>query len=247
MSQRIFGLGNLFLIAPGAPAIRVGILQDVSFDFKASQKDLIGQYQVAVDSARAEVKVSGKVKYAEFNGKLIGAMLAGSTSATGTQVGVGNETGTVPASVAYTVTSAHAATWLSDLGVYDVTSNSYLTATGATAPAAGEYHVAAGIYTFNSAQASHEVQLAYDYTVSATGTTISYKNQLMGTTTFFAMKLYNNFSDASGNANMGLYLPRVHFPDLAFAMKKDDWTMSDASYSAIADDAGLVVKAFLAN
>lgn len=247
MSQRIFGLGNLYLIAPGSLPVQVGILQDVSFDFKATQKDLIGQLQVAVDSARAEVKVSGKVKYGEFNGALLSAMLAGSTTATGSQIGIAGESGTIPANPGpYTVTAAHAAKWISDLGVYDATTKIYMKRVTGT-PTTGEYSVAAGVYTFAAADAGHIVSLAYDYTSDTLGSTITYKNQLMGTTTFFAMKLYNNFTDSSGVSNSGLYIPKVHFPDLALALKKDDWTMSDTSWSAIADADGTICKVFAGN
>jgi len=39
----------------------------------------------------------------------------------------------------------------------------------ASAPAAGQYSVAAGVYTFNSADANKAVLISYTYTITGTG------------------------------------------------------------------------------
>jgi len=60
----------------------------------------------------------------------------------------------------YTVTAARAAAWNGDAGVILAVSGALLTPVAAD-PADGEYAAAAGVYTFNAAQAGLGVSLAY--------------------------------------------------------------------------------------
>lgn len=77
---------------------------------------------------------------------------------------VSSEAATVPAATAYTVTvAAPYGPWAADSGVVLVSSGAALTKV-ASAPAAGQYSVAAGgIYTFNAAQASAAVLISYSF------------------------------------------------------------------------------------
>ena len=73
-----------------------------------------------------------------------------------------NEAATVPASSAYTVTvQAPQGTWGQDDGVTLANGTALTKVTGA--PAALQYSVAAGVYTFNVAQASAAVLISYSY------------------------------------------------------------------------------------
>ena len=88
MSQPLFGTGLATLtpnLAGAVTPIVVAVLQDISLDYSAKIVDLIGGLQVAVDKAKADVKVSGKFKSGYFAGGLIAAILSGSTSAVGSQ------------------------------------------------------------------------------------------------------------------------------------------------------------------
>jgi hypothetical protein len=74
------------------------------------------------------------------------------------------ENDTVPNSPGpYTITVAHAASFLADGGV--TSGGSALTKVSG-APAAGQYSVSAGVYTFNSAQALAAVSITYTWGVS---------------------------------------------------------------------------------
>ena len=64
------------------------------------------------------MKITGKAKMQSFRADLVGALLAGSSTATGSVLGVQNEAATVPASP-YQVTVANSATFSADLGVLD--------------------------------------------------------------------------------------------------------------------------------
>lgn len=71
-----------------------------------------------------------------------------------------DEAGTVPASSEYIVTTLQH--WLADVGVKYASSGASLTKV-ASAPAAGEYSVADGVYTFNAADASADVLISYSF------------------------------------------------------------------------------------
>src|SRR5438552_1643257 len=70
-----FGTGTLFAtpnagdLAANPTPMKFGTLQDVSIDFSGDIKELFGQYQFAVDTARGKIKIAWKAKFATINGK----------------------------------------------------------------------------------------------------------------------------------------------------------------------------------
>ena len=246
MSQRVFGTGQVVLIPAGANAtpIQVGIVQDVSYDQKVTMKKLYGSQRVAIDAGAGEESHSGKIKAMILNGPLIAALVTGSTITSGSTIGVQNENATIPTSP-FQITASKSATWVSDLGVWDITSAKYLTRVAA-GPTTGQYMVAAGVYTFALADVGHQVSLFYDATTTA-GNTIKLINQQMGSVNYFGLKLYNNFQDASGAANSGLFFPAVFFSDQSLAFKNTDFVAQNITWEAIADVAGNVRSLFVGN
>jgi len=256
MSQPLFGTGlaTLTPTASGAQTpIVVAVLQDISLDVSGKIVDLIGNMQVAVDKAKAEVKWSGKFKSGYFAGGLIAAILSGSTSAVGSQQPIFGETFTLSGAT-YTTTKGALtiAGAAGDLGVFDTTANKFLTAV-ASAPATGQYVPAtsAGLMTFAAADNTHIMQVSYLYTASAVGTTITYNNQYMGTNTTFAFRLFNNYQAAQGGANVaaaaGIYLPVVTIPKLSLAFKNAGFTEKSVDFECSANAAGLVGQVFTGN
>lgn len=79
----------------------------------------------------------------------------------------------------YQVTVTNAATFIEDLGV--TLSGTALTKV-ASAPATGQYSVAAGIYTFNSAQNGQTVIINYRWTVNPAAYTVTLPNLIIFTT-----------------------------------------------------------------
>jgi len=256
MSQPLFGTGlaTLTPTASGAQTpIVVAVLQDISLDVSGKIVDLIGNMQVAVDKAKAEVKWSGKFKSGYFAGGLIAAILSGSTSAVGSQQPIFGETFTLAAGTYTTskgaLTIAGAA---GDLGVFDTTANKFLTAV-ASAPASGQYvpATASGVMTFNATDNTHIMQVSYIYTASAVGSTITYNNQYMGTNTTFSFRLFNNYAAANGGANVaaaaGIYLPVVTIPKLSLAFKNAGFMEKSVDFECSANAAGLVGQVFSGN
>ena len=249
MSQPLFGTGLLTLTpnqSGTVTPIQVAVLKDISVDISYTKKDLIGNLQFPVDSAKGEGKGTGKAKSGHFAGGLINAILSGSTVTTGSNIGVFGEAATIP-TTPYQITVSHAANWVSDLTVFDSTAQKFLTRV-ASAPATGQYSVAAGVYTFAAADTAHVLQISYDYTAALVGTTIKLTNQPMGTNSAFGLKLYNNYQPLAGGANSGgIYIPQIVIPKLSFAFKNSDYMEKSIDFEIVADGFGNIGSFFTGN
>lgn len=240
MSQYVFGTGQLFAtpVGGGAP-LRFGALQDVNVDFSGDIKQLFGQYQYALDVARGKTKIEWKASTGNVDVNAFNQIFFGQTVQTGEQLTqVINEAGAVPAMTTYTVTAAHGANFIMDLGVY-------LAATGlplkqvASTPGAGEYTVSiAGVYTFNVAQASANVLLNYLWEDAATGGSLAVSNQLMGNTPKFQLVL----SQLYEGKTFTLLLYSNVADKLTLPLKQDDYLLADLSGQAFADAANRVAR-----
>jgi hypothetical protein len=83
-----FGSGVLYGIrtdiANGTP-VRFGTLQDVSIDFSGEIKELYGQQQYPVDTARGKTKIEGKAKFAQISAGQFNNLFFGQTLQSGGQ------------------------------------------------------------------------------------------------------------------------------------------------------------------
>src|ERR1051325_4646299 len=194
MAEYHFGSGVLFAsrtdIAVPTPC-KFGALQDVSIDFSSTIKELHGQYQFPLDVGRGAAKVTGKAKAAQFSASAFNSIYFAENPTAGQILVANNETGTVPGTSTYTITVANSAHFLADLGVVYAATGVPLTNMGSgSLTAAGQYKYAAGVYTFDSADASANVYISYSYTTSSAGSTITIVNPLMGVAPTFQMVLY---------------------------------------------------------
>jgi len=236
MTQYVFGTGQLYAlpVAGGSP-LRIGALQDVSVDFSGDVKQLFGQYQFPLDVARGKTKIEGKIGTGNIDVSSFNDIFFGQTVTTGTEkVQAINEAGAVPATPGpYTVTVANGADFVMDLGVYSVSTGQALKQV-AESPGAGEYTVsAAGVYTFNSAQAEAGVMFNYIYDAATPGSgTLDINNQLMGSTPKFqlvASQLYNG-------KTFTLVLYSVTADKMSLPLKQDDYLISEIGFQANAND-----------
>lgn len=241
MTQYVFGTGQLFAMPVGGGApLRFGALQDVSIDLSSDTKELHGQYQFALDTARGKTKVEWKASTGNIDVAAFNQVYFGGTVVTGDElVQAFNETGTVPAMTTYTITVANAANFAIDLGVYYAQSGLPLKQVP-SAPVAGEYsvNVTTGIYTFAAADASKAVLLNYLWEKPASGGTLTLSNPLMGATPKFqlvASQLYNGQS-------FTIILYSAVADKLSLPLKQDDYLVSELSGSAHADLANRVLK-----
>jgi hypothetical protein len=163
-------------VSPSTP-INIGYAQSLSLSWKGSTKDLFGQDQFPILSARSTIKTSGKLVAAVDSGIALNTMFFGQSFTAGGIIWSIGELHSVPASSTYTITVSNSATFDVDLGVvYTATSLPFQKV--ASVSAAGQYSEAAGVYTFDSADASAAVAITYSSTVTTPGQNIIIANKL---------------------------------------------------------------------
>lgn len=243
-----FGVGTTFAvptadatgaaIANGTP-VQFGTLQDVSGDISFEEKLLYGAYQFPVAIGRGKGKISFKAKAANILGSILGDLLLGTGTSAGIKGVVQNFAAAVPGVSTYTITVAppSSGTFSNDLGVINASTGLPFKKV-ASAPTAGQYSVAAGVYTFNSGDANAAVLISYEYTATSTsgpkyGT---FSNQLMGYSPFFKAALATSYQ----GKNFTLVLNQCMSSKLSLPFKNDDFTIPEFEFSAFADSSNNV-------
>jgi hypothetical protein len=229
-------LGARTDIANATP-VNFGLVQEVQLDLQFTAKELYGQYQFPVAIARGQGKATGKAKMAQVSGLAFNNLFFGGTLGTGQLATSYGEAGTVPSSSAYTVTVANSGTWQDDYGVVYAATGLPLTK-AASGPSAGQYSVAAGVYTFNASDAGKAVLLSYTYTVSGSGQELTLGNPLLGTTPTFQAQLYTSFQGKPCNVK----LFNCVSSKLSFATKLEDFTIPELDFDIFANTAGNVLQ-----
>jgi hypothetical protein len=220
-----------------ATPVNFGLIQEVQLDLQFTAKELYGQYQFPVAIARGQGKATGKAKMAQVSGLAFNNLFFGASVASGQLATSYGEAQTVPSSSAYTVSVANAATWADDYGVVYAATGLPL-AKVASAPAAGQYSVASGVYTFNSGDAGKSVLVSYTYTVSGAGQQFTLANPLMGTTPSFQAQLYTSFQGKPANVK----LFNCVSSKLSFATKLEDFTIPELDFDIFANAGGSVLQ-----
>lgn len=238
--QISFHSGALFIKGTGANplSLRVATLQETSFDFKASNKELFGENMFAEAIGRGNIKISGKAKTGRFNGALMNQLFFAQPSAnivSQAKLIALDEPGTVASA---TVTVANGANFLEDLGVQNQATGETYTRV-ASAPAAKQYSVneATGVYSFNATENTNNLLFSYLYKSTATGSkTLAITNQLAGEAPTFR----GIFSTKFQGQVLTLTLNALVSESLAFGFKNEDFSMPDFSFSAQVDSLGAV-------
>jgi hypothetical protein len=156
MSQYVFGTGQVFStpVGGGAP-LRFGALQDVSVDFSGDIKQLFGQYQYALDTARGKTKIEWKAATGNIDIVAFNSIFFGQTSGltTGTELKqIFNEAAEIPATPFKVTAGERRNGFFNDLGVYFADTGLPLVQVAA-GPTTGQYAVnpVTGEYTFAAA------------------------------------------------------------------------------------------------
>jgi len=158
----VFGSGVLIGTPQGGSPINFGLAQEVTLDVSVTTKALYGQNNFPVAIGSGTRKMTGKAKMARISGQALGALFFGVTPSAGSVVTQFGEAASVPASSPYTYTTANHATFTADQGVVYAGSALPLKAV-ASAPATGQYSVAAGVYTFAAGDYDASVAISYGY------------------------------------------------------------------------------------
>jgi hypothetical protein len=229
-------LGTRTDVANATP-VNFGLVQEVQIDLQFAAKELYGQYQFPVAIARGQAKAAGKAKMAQVSGLAFNNLFFGASLAAGQLATSFAEAQSVPASTPFTVSAANAAAWQDDYGVVFAATGLPLTKV-ASAPAAGEYSVAAGVYTFNAADAGKAVLVSYTYTVTNAGQQLTLANPLLGTTPTFQAQLYTSFQGKPVNVK----LFNCVSSKLAFATKLENFVIPELDFDIFANAAGNVLQ-----
>lgn len=231
-----FHSGYLFAMATAANPTprRIATLQEVSFSFKGSSKELMGEMMFAEAIARSDVKLTGKAKTGLFYADAFNDIFFNQSVATGHKKIAYDEAGTI---ATQSVTVTNGANFVQDLGVMLVTTGVQMQRV-ASAPAAGQYSVneATGVYTFHTTDNSKGVLISYVYKNTTAGKTISLVNQIAGDAPTFQAIFFNKFQ----NESIYLKLNSCVADGLDFGFKTGDFAMPDFSFAAQADASGNV-------
>ena len=245
-----FGSGLLLLnpvggnLANNPTPIQPLILQDVSLDISIDLKELRGQNRAPDDVAPGDMKISGKFSFAQQNYSLINQIFFAETSVAGGTAIVPREQQTIPAASTYTVTVSHAANFATDLGVVYLNGGSPFTRV-TSAPTQGQYSVAAGVYTFSSADAGTNVLISYGYSQNTVGRTLTLHNQLMGYGPVFEMYLAQPYQSYQGIPN-SVHLFSCRASKSTLGTKRADYGMQEMDYMAFANASGQIAELFQA-
>jgi len=247
MSVDTFGLGYIFArrtdIANPTPDY-LGIAQSFDFSMKQEIKTLMGQFKVAVDAAGAELKISGKVKFARLQIGLMNDLLFGQTVTplAGKQISVvvnGLPEQHICATTVTVTNPVGHATAIEDLGVF-YASNGVQFARVLSGPAVGQYSVneTTGTYTFNATDVGVNLSFFYEYQV-ATLNSVAIANTLMGSIPAFEIHYQHYYVNMAGIVN-GLHLKLNACRGEGFDMpfKNTEFQVIDWSFVAFADTAG---------
>ena len=237
MTQLAFGSGSVWginSITNPTPA-RFGVTQEISVDFTAATKPIIGQNNLPFSVAKASLSTKGKIVFGQFNGRVINELFFGGTSATGQTLAIDSESGTIP-STPYQVTVANSASWVTDLGVvYSSGASLGLPLTRvASAPATGQYSVAAGVYTFASADTTLTVKISYTYTLTTSGQTFTISQQAMGQANTFKTVIALQYAGQKAAITLNACVSSK----LSIATKLEDFTKPEMDFEAFADGSG---------
>jgi len=238
----MFSFGSGVLIGTrtdiaNATPINFGLVQEVQLDLQFTAKELYGQYQFPVAIARGQGKATGKAKMARVSGLTFNNLFFGASLVPGQLATAFGEAQSVPASTPFTVSVTNAGQWQDDCGVVYAASGLPLTKV-ASAPTAGQYSVAAGVYTFNSADAGAAVLISYTYNVTGSGQQLTLVNPLLGTTPTFQAQLYTSFQGKPVNVK----LFNCVASKLTFASKLEDFVIPELDFDIFANAAGNVLQ-----
>jgi len=235
----VFGSGVLIGTPQGGSPINFGLAQEVTLDVSVTTKALYGQNNFPVAIGSGTRKMTGKAKMARISGQALGALFFGVTPSAGSVVTQFGEAASVPASSPYTYTTANHATFTADQGVVYAGSALPLKAV-ASAPATGQYSVAAGVYTFAAGDAGAAVLVSYSYASAASGESIPVVSQLIGPTVSFSANLFA--SDPTTGKQFSLLLYNCVAEKLSFGTKLEDFVVPELDFQCFANASGQVCQ-----
>lgn len=259
--QFVFGPGNLIAtpltdafgnaIANPSPR-QLGAFQEATFDSSAENKMLYGPNQYPIAVGRGKAKVGLKVKAAQisvdqWNALFIGQPANQTASVISAYVDtLGTAIPSTPFQIVPVTTYAAFLTagttpaYDYDLGVVDGLGNVYTRV--ASGPTTGQYSLAAGTYTFATADTGKLVFISFTYTATnAAGKKnafINVNNIPMGQAPFMQLDLFCTY----GGNGLLVTLFQAIASKLSFATKLDDFAIPDWEFDGFANSSNIAYR-----
>jgi hypothetical protein len=231
------GSGNAIAIAS---PVQFGIVQDVTIEDSAENKELYGALQYPVDIGRGKSKLMIKVKQAFVNAELFNSIYYGQTLTAAYDALYGDQAGTsLTASIAITPTAPFGgtSTFVADLGVAD--GNGVPFTRVASSPTSGQYSLSGATYTFSAIDVNKTAYISYQYSNStnpAAGKFLSIVNLQMGQVPVFSAQF---FVKRNGRT-MWRKFPQCVATKLSMDFKNDDFVIPDMEISCFADSNNVI-------
>jgi hypothetical protein len=244
MAIDYFGTGNLYAtplydgsgnaIAISSP-VQFGIVQDITIEDSAENKELYGALQYPVDIGRGKSKLMIKVKQAFVNSELFNSVYFGQTLTSAYDALYADQNGTtLTAAINITPTAPFGGTsvFAADLGVADGNGVPYTRV--ASSPTSGQYSLSGSTYTFSALDVNKTAYISYQYsnaTNPAAGKLLTVANLQMGQVPVFSAQF---FIKRNGRT-MWRKFPNCVATKLSMDFKNDDFVIPDMEISCFAD------------
>lgn len=235
--QLNFGVGTAIGkrtdIANAKPSF-LGVLQDLEIDIAVTLKELAGAYKMPIDVAPANMKVTGKAKFARIQGASINNLLLGQTETDNAGIDMAvAENFSVPSSGPYTYQTANHSAFIEDLGLFYANGGAQLQPVAIT-PLTGQYTQSGGTYTFGAGDAGAAMVAYYGYSATSL-VQLSLANQLMGSGPVFELQAKQDYFVQGVEKKLILKLNSCRASKWTLPFKNADYTMQDFEFTAFAD------------
>jgi hypothetical protein len=238
--KSVQGVGWVSLVPSGTYPDPVHLAEIEAMDLNITEEDgdLEDSNGDIIDSFTVKRVIEGTVTLKDISGSLLAATTRGVTVAAGTKQGYA-QTSTIP-TTPFQITVTNGATFADDLGVIDLTSGKAMTC-AATATGTNVYSVtAAGVYTFNTADAGHSVLINYRATQAAVGTTSTIASATAAQA-YYGLHCYQVIAGKP----WGIYVPAARLPGLSAKFGKGGWSDTTIKFKATKDASNNFVHIYL--
>lgn len=234
----IYGPGVVIASLAGGTPVNIGLVQEASYEEKASNKELVGQNRRAIAVGGGTIKATVKCKMARISGLAIAQLWLGIQPTVGGTFMQFAESHTLQStSPGFTVAPPNSGTFYTDQGVNYTSSGLPLTNTTG-APSTGTYSVntSTGVYAFAAGDELAGVQANYLYKTGGLGQSFQSGNPLLGNTVSVGLNIL--YTDPATNLQGLLQVFNVVFDSWSLATKLEDFVYPELSGMAYVNAAG---------
>lgn len=215
--------------------IRLGNLKGIELNIDMELNEARTTQQFKANMATGEKTIRGSASLGAFSARAINQLYFGEQAAAGARLIQNDDRSTLAGSpFEITPTVPQSGTWESDLGACLTTDGTVLKRV-AGSPGAGEYSVAAGVYTFNTAEDTKEVSISFVYDISG-GEKLSVLNQHKDLAASFELILQGRYNDKQ----VTWILNKVVADAFSLPSSSESFLIQDFEFEAIADLNGVV-------